>query len=124
MAYEVFNKKKERIKKDDQPLMVAMDKQGRLMIKQSFFKIIETHSFKKAEILIDYENKKIGLRMINDDKENGSSIKKLIFQLHRTRASFISFISVKKALNLTFPFVRHATWNSESNILEFTYITE
>jgi len=122
MTYELFTKKKERKRRShvDKPLMVTMEKSGRLMINQGFFPMLMENKFQKADIFIDHENQKIGLKMLKDEVKTSPSAKKIIQRPHRTRLTFISFVAVKTALKLEHPFVRNATWDQKNQMIEFS----
>ena len=126
MAYEAFTKKKERKRRAcaSRPLMVSMNKGGKLTLNQGFFPLLMQYGFKKAEVLIDYQSNKIGLKMLSEDVESTTSIKKIIQQTHRTKLTFLSFTAVKTKLNLQYPFVRNATWDDKNKMIEFSYKEE
>jgi hypothetical protein len=126
MAYEAFTKKKERKRRAcaDRPLMVSMSKDGRLTLNQGFFPLLMQHGFKKAEVMIDYQSDKIGLKMLTEDVESSTSVKKIIQQTHRTKLTFVSFTAVKTKLNLQYPFIRHATWDDKNKMIEFSFKEE
>ena len=125
MSYELFTKKKERKRRshEEKPLIVTMEKSGRLMINQGFFPMLMENHFEKTEIFIDYQNQKIGLKMLTEEIP-ATDAKKIIKRPNRTRLTFISFVAVKTKLNLQYPFVRHATWDDKNTMLEFSFKEE
>lgn len=126
MGYEVFKKVAPRKRRAhvDRPLLVSLDKSGRLKLNQGFYNTMIQQDFKKAEILIDYDKKKIALKMLKEDEACTSEVKKLIAQPRRTRVAFLSFVKVRNALKLSFPFVRNATWDEKTKLVEFTWKEE
>jgi hypothetical protein len=125
MTYELFTKKKERKRRThtEKPLMVTMEKSGRLMINQGFFPMLMANHFEKTEIFIDYQNQKIGLKMLTEEVK-ATDAKKIIKRPQRTRLTFISFVAVKTKLNLEYPFVRNATWDDKNKMIEFSFKEE
>lgn len=126
MGYELFKKTAPRKRRThiDVPLVVSLDRAGRLKLNQGFYNTMIQQDFKKAEILIDYDKKKIALKMLKEDEACTSEVKKLTTQLRRTRISFLSFVKVRNALKLAFPFVRNATWDEKNKLVEFTWKEE
>lgn len=126
MAYELFTKPtvKRRRKFIERPFEVSLDRAGRLKLNQGFYNTLVEKGFKKAEILVDYERKKIALKMLTEDAPASSEVKKLTHQEKRTRTAFLSFVKVRNALKLSFPFVRPATWDEKNCLVEFTWKEE
>ncbi len=125
MGYELFEKKKTRKRRAhaERPMMVYMDKCGRLTLNQGIFPILMEYEFKKTEVFIDYNEKKIGLKLLKEDEE-GKSVKRIVLQPHRTRLTFVSFVAVRTALKLKHPFVRNATWDQKNHMIEFSFMEE
>ena len=127
MAYEIFKKVVTEIpnKKKQKPLMVAMDKYGRLRINQGFYYTMVEEGFTKVMILIDYEHSKIALKMLKDKDiahiDYDPKRAKTLTRGDRTHVAFVSFVTVKNSLNLQFPFIRNATWDAKENLIEFSW---
>ncbi len=126
MAYELFTKPtaKKRRRFVERPFEVSLDRAGRLKLNQGFYKTLTEKGFKKAEILVDYDRKKIALKMLTDDAPASSEVKKITHQERRARTAFLSFVKVRNALKLSFPFVRPAPWDEKNQLVEFTWKEE
>ena len=126
MAYQAFKKttpRKNRVY-DEVSLGVSLDTVGRLRLNQGFYNILIQNKFTKTEIFIDYDSKKIALKMLRDSDECTCYAKKLTAQIGKSRVCFLSFITVRNELKLKFPFVRNATWDEKNSIVEFTWTEE
>lgn len=125
MAYEFFKKTKERKRRthEEKPMMIYMDKRGRLTLNQGFFPILIENEFHQAAVMIDYQSKKIGLKLLKEG-DYDMPVKKIFLQPNRTRLTFISFVAEKNSLKLEYPFSRSATWDQKNHMIEFSFKEE